>query len=244
MKRDGKPRTRYRTRSRVDMSRVAAGLKMPGIDTRTWVALARVDEDPDATVWDTELGWLVDVTIVGGPLDGDGPVLCRVASHGAAHGTGQYNPPNQGCLVFVAIPGGDTNDDCVILGQLNDTECKAPTTVNGTTIDEEFASHTHVFAFPDDDFDAEYANVRLTGQMVLGAKDADQPFPRGTDLADAINDFADAFGIFLVNTVAPPGPFGCVAVATFGLAATALQIALDKLKLARQQYLSATIMGV
>ena len=40
-----KPRTRYKTRTRVDMSRVAQGLKMPGIDTRTWVALARVDVD-------------------------------------------------------------------------------------------------------------------------------------------------------------------------------------------------------
>jgi len=241
---DGKPRTRYRTRSRVDMSRVAAGLKMPGIDTRTWVALARVDEDPDATVWDPELGWLVDVTIVGGPLDGDGPILCRVASHGAANGKGQYNPPSQGCLVFVGIPGGDTNDDCVILGQLNDSDCKAPSEVNGTAINEEFAAHTHIFAFPDDDLDAEYAAVRLTGQMVLGAKDADQPYTRGDDLADALGDLADALGLFAANAVIPPGPGGVMVVSSFTAATTALQTSINKFKLARQKYLSTTIKGV
>lgn len=241
--RDGKPRTRYRTRTRVDMSRVALGLKMPGIDTRTWVALARVDEDPDATVWDQELGWLVDVTIVGGPLDGDGPVLCRMASSGASTGKGRYDPPHQGCLVFVAIPGGDTNADCIILGQLNDTDCKAPTEVNGTAITEEFATKTHVLAFPGEDFDAQFDNVRITGNMILGVKEADQPFARGNDLADALGDLVDAFLLFLDQAVAPPGAFGSVAVVAFSAAGVSLKTAINQFKLARQTYLSTTIKG-
>ena len=80
----------------IDYSRIAAGVAGPGVDTRTWITLARVDADPDATVWDDDLGWLVDVTMVGGPLDGDGPVLCRVASGGQGVGVGAHAPPRQG----------------------------------------------------------------------------------------------------------------------------------------------------
>lgn len=239
----GGTRTRFRTRRRVDMSRVAEGLKGPGIDTRTWFAFARVDEDPDATVWDAELGWLCDVTIVGGPLDGDGPVLCRMASAGAATGKGQFDPPHQGCLVVVAVPGGDTNNDCVIIGQLNDSECAVPGAVNGTAIDEAFASRTHVLAFPGEDFDAEFDNVRLTGQMVLGTPDANQPFARGTDLADALDALVDALSMFLDQAPAPPGAFGSVAAPVFTAAGAALKIAIEQFKLARQQYLSTRIKG-
>lgn len=235
--------TRYRTRTRVDMSRVALGLKMPGIDTRTWIALARVDEDPDATVWDPELGWLVDVTIVGGPLDGDGPVLCRMASSGAATGKGRYDPPHQGCLVFVAIPGGDTNADCVILGQLNDTDCKAPSAINGSAITEAFAARTHVLAFPGEDFDAQFDNVRITGQMVLGVPDADQSYTRGEDLADALDELVDALADFLDQAPSPPGAFGSVSAPTFSAAAVVLKAAIAQFKTARNQYLSTRIKG-
>jgi hypothetical protein len=243
MKPSKRSRTRYRTRRRVDMSRVADGLKMPGIDTRTWVTMARVDVDPDATVWDAELGWLCDVTIVGGPLDGDGPVLCRMASAGAAPGKGQYDPPHQGCLVIVTIPGGDTNADCVIVGQLNDTECLAPVTVNNTNLTEAFARRTHVMAFPDEDFDGEFANVRLTGQMVLGTHNANQPFARGTDLANAIDSFADALSAFVDQAVVPAGTFGNVGLLPFTAAATVLKVAIQQFKLARNQYLSTRIKG-
>ena len=238
-----KPRTRYKTRTRVDMSRVAVGMKMAGIDTRNWFALARVDEDPDATVWDEELGWLVDVTIVGGPLDGDGPVLCRMASSGASSGKGRYDPPHQGCLVIVAIPAGDTNSECIIVGQLHDSDCKPPSEVNGTAITEDFATRTHVLAFPGEDFDAQFDNVRITGQMVLGAAAADQPFPRGNDLADALDSLVDALSMFLDQAVAPPGPFGSVAAAAFTAAGATLKLAVQQFKLSRQTYLSTTIKG-
>lgn len=243
-KRDTKPRTRYQVRTRVDMSRVADGLKMPGIDTRTWIALARVDEDPDATVWDAELGWLVDVTIVGGPLDGDGPVLCRMGSTGSAPGMGQYDPPHQGGLVVVLIPEGDTNADCVILGQLNDADkFLAATKVNETDITEEFATRTHVMAFPSEDLDAEFANVRLTGQTVLGVHNADQPFARGTDLADALDGLVDALSSFIDAAPAPPGAFGSVAAPVFTAAGAALKAGIEQFKLARQQWLSQRIKG-
>jgi len=239
----GRSKARFKTRTRVDMSRVAEGLKMPGIDTRTWFAFARVDVDPDATVWDPQLGWLVDVTIVGGPLDGDGPVLCRMASSGASNGRGRFDPPRQGALVVVAIPGGDSNADCVIIGQLNDEEYLAPTAVNGTTIAETFMSRTHVLAFPGEDFDAEFENVRLTGQMVLGDAKADQPYARGTDLADALGTLVDALSTFLDQAAVPPGPFGSVAAPTFSAAGAALKAAVEQFKLARQTYLSKRIKG-
>lgn len=238
-----KPRTRSRVRSRVDMSRVAAGLKTPGIDPRTWFAFARVDEDPDATVWDAELGWLCDVTIVGGPLDGDGPVLCRMATPGQGTGVGQYAPPRQGGLVVVAIPEGNTNADCIIVGQIHDSDHAVAAAVNGTTIDESFATRTHILVYPEEDLDAEFANVRLTGRMVLGVPDADQSFARGDDLADALDALVDALTTFLDTAPAPPGAFGSVAAPTFTAAGAALKAAIQQFKLAREGWLSTRIKG-
>lgn len=243
MKTARKQRTRSRIRTRVDMSRVAAGLKTPGIDPRTWVAFARVDEDPDATVWDAEWGWICDVTIVGGPLDGDGPIVCRMPTRGQGNGVGEQHPPRQGGLVVVAIPEGNTNADCIIIGQLHDVDHVVPATVNGTTIDEPFATRTHILAYPGEDFDAEFENVRLTGQMVLGVPDADQPYARGNDLADALNALADAFDAFLDAAPAPPGAFGSVAAPTFTAAAVPLKVAIEQFKLSRDQYLSTRIKG-
>lgn len=237
---------RYKTRQGIDMGRVAEGLKGPGIDTRTWFSMARVDEDPDATVWDSELGWLVDVTLVGGPLDGDGPVVCRLPTGGQGDGKGQYEPPRQGGLVVVAIPGGDTNSDCIIIGQVHDQGLKAAAAINGTSITEEFAARTHIHCFPDEDFDASFDKVRLTSQgaMVLGAADAGQAFARGDDLADKLGALADAISAFLDAAVTPAGTFGNVGLGSFAAAGAQLKVALGKFKASRTQYLSTKIRGV
>lgn len=226
---------RKRARTSVDFRRVGLGLKMPGIDPRAWLALARVDDDDDAVVWDAELGWLVDVTFVGGSLDGDGPNLCRQRR-------GLYEPPHRNGLVLVAVVGGDANMECVILAELDVEDRPAPTTVNGDTIDEAFATRTHIGAFPNEDLDLEFENVRVTGQMKLGAPDADQPYIRGNDYADAEADFLDALDQFLTSAP-PPGPFGSVNSATFIAAATQLKLALQQFKLAKSTYLSQVIRG-
>lgn len=228
--------SRFRTRSAIDFNRVADGMQKPGIDPRTWLAYARIDVDPDATVWDAELGWLCDVTFVGGPLDGEGPCLARFG------GRGHYRPPAQGSLCLVAVPAGDSNDDVVIVGMLDDSEDPAPSTVNGTAIDEALASRTTLFVRPDEDVDAELTRVRVNAELVLGAADADQKYVRGDDYADSEAEFLDALDAFL-GAAPPPGPFGQVSSATFIAAAAPLKLAIAKFKLARNTYLSQRIRG-
>lgn len=223
-------------RTDIDFRRVGWGLKMPGIDTRSWISLARIDEDPDATVWDAELGWLCDVTFVGGALDGDGPNLARWG------GRGLYRPPVQGSLCLCAVVSGDGNDDVVILGLLDTDPEPAPGSVNGEAVDEARASTTHLAAFPGQALDAEFETVRITGSMVLGVADADQSYVRGEDFADAAGDFIDALDQFL-TAAPPPGPFGSVNSATFTAAASVLKLALQQFKLARNTYLSRVIKG-
>lgn len=232
-----------RLRPRLDFGRVAAGVSRPGIDPRSWISMARVDVDPDAIVWDRELGWLVDVTLVGGGLDGEGPVLCRFPSSGQGVGAGGYDPPRAGCLVIVAIPGGDPNNDCIIIGQLHDEGCAAATVVNGVDITEAFAQRTHIFAFPDEDLDAAFEHVRITGDMTLGVPDANQPFARGNDLAGAIDDFADALILFLDSAAAVPGGFGEVTATGFTTAGGVLKTKAQAFKAARARWLSQRIRG-
>ena len=245
--------TRSSTRLRLDWGRVAAAVSRPGIDPRAWVELARIDDDPDAMVWDSELGWLVDVTFIGGALDGEGPVVCRVASGFQGTGTGEHRPPIRDGLVVVAIPNGDANDDAIIVGQLHSTGEAAPSAVNGDSIVETGASEgqvaadeTHITVAPGADIDQEWRNVRITAdRMVLGLSDADQPFARGGDLADALDDLADAVSDFAQALAGsfPAPPNAALTVADVITAAAPLIAAAASFKTARTQYLSTRILG-
>lgn len=242
--------TRTMTRLRPDFDRIAQALKRPGIDPRSWLNMARVDEDPDAIVWDAQVGWLVDVTFVGGALDGEGPVVCRVSSWGQGQGVTSQRPPRPDCLVLVAVPGGDPNEECVIVGQLHDEVCKPPAAVNGTTITEEFALETHFEVFPGEDLDAEYRNVRITAEsMTLGAAAADQPFPRGNDLADALDNLADSLDALAAalttsgSVIGTSVSGGAVTAAIIGAVTAPLQTAVASFKAARTGYLSSRITG-
>lgn len=222
-------------------------MKSDGIDTRTWVSLARVDDDPDAVRYDTEFGWLVDVTFVGGPLDGEGPLVCRLGSMGARRGVTSQQPVGLGCLVLVLVPAGDINVEPTIISMLHDINCVAPTTVNGTEITEEFAAETHVQAFPGEDLDAEYRAVRVTGDsVVLGAAEADQPFARGNDLADALDNLAGALDTFAValgsGTLIGMAPVVYVG-GSANPALVALRSAITQFEGARNAYLSTRING-
>lgn len=256
--------TRSRVRLRMDFSRIAMSVSRPGIDPRTWVSYARVDDDPDAIVWDEELGWLVDATCVGGALEGE-PVLCRTGSDGQGNGVGRYSPPRAGCLVLVSIPNGDVNDDCVILRQLHDAECLAPTTVNGDQIVERDASsgqvaaaETHLAVFPQEDKDEEWRAVRVTasgahkvhGETVeLGVDGADQPFVRGEDLRSAIDALADGikaafFALTNGGSTSAGGVPLTAAQAAYGATPLlGIQKAVQDVKDAADAYLSERISG-
>lgn len=134
-----------RIRKRVDPSRLGQSVGYPGIDPRTWVSTARVDDHPDAISWHGDVGWLVDVTFTGGDLDGEGPVPCRVASMFAADLEGSSEPVTRGCEVLVLMPVGDPNSSPIVVAQLhNGGGCRAPATVNDQPVDEAFALGNHL----------------------------------------------------------------------------------------------------
>jgi len=233
-------------RGAFDLSRFREAIAGPGIDPRCWIAIGRVDEDPDATVWDDILGWLCDVTAVSGPFAGSLlPLACRVTSDAQGVDVGHHRPPRQGGLVVVLFPSGDPNEDSVIIGQLHNTDdAGAPAEVNGDTIDEAFAMVTHIMVAPDEDLDEEWRNFRVTADsMVFGTADADQPFVRGDDLADALADLSDALGEFAAAIAVAPVNLGTATVALDPITLTQFQVALVQFKAASQTYLSTRING-
>lgn len=184
-------------------------VRSPGIDSRTWVVIARVDEEEDAIRYAADdqndagpLGWLVDVTIQGGPLDQEPIDGCRVATYFGGNGTGRIDPIEAGCLVVVVLPSGNGNDEPTIVGVLDSVGCVPPTEVNGTTIDEEYALATHILV-TDKAVDEQVAGdirVRTEGtHRVLGEnveladEGASQAYVRGDDQNSALDTWYEAF---------------------------------------------------
>lgn len=121
---------------RVDVERVAEAVSRPGIDPRTWVTLGRTSADLSASDYDLDLGWTVDVELQGGGTHGN-VVSCRMASGwpGVA-GYGEFRPPGQDEEVVVVLPGGDPEEDPIVLGVVTSRSgADAPTTVAGRDID-------------------------------------------------------------------------------------------------------------
>jgi len=234
----------------------------PGNDPRTWVSIARVDDHDDAITWDDSLGWIVDVTFLGGPLDQDGPVPCRLGSMFV----GRSDPPNRGCLVVVVIPGS-TNEECVVVGVLSAEDCPQPLEVNGETIDEDFAKRTHFLVTTknvDEQIDGEIRSkssgdhrILSDGQVLLATQDPSQSFVRGEDFESAINDFASSVQSFAssvsmtIAALAPPGPPGTpvtgvqvvAAIGVIGPAVIAISSAVASLSIAAVEYKSTRIKG-
>jgi hypothetical protein len=223
---------------RLDLHALRVGIAAPGLDTRAWVEWARVDDDPDAVVWDRELGWLCDVHLESGSSAGEGPLSATVLGAGGG-GMGYHAPVHPGDRVLVAIVSGDPNADVVVIGRDHDVDdCTAPTTVNGDSIVETGASagqvaadETHIAAFGDEDLDAEFRGVRLGADSVkvpspdvrLGTEDADEHAILGDARNGDVGAFLDAMTSF------------CTSVAATGLpgianAATQLQTAVVTLR--------------
>lgn len=241
-------RRRPIARGAVDWSRLRSAMASPGMDPRAWACTARIDDDPDAVQWHATLGWLCDLTVVSGPLAGQPiPLACSPArdSHDAHH------PPARGRLVSILLPTGDPNDGAVVTGYLNSTdEDPAPTTINGDRIvetnagaGEVAADVTHVYSWSGEDVDIEARHVRVTAsdRMVLGTAQADQPYVRGTDLADALGSLLDALSTFAAAIAVAPVA-GAVVALDQGTLAT-FQQAIATAKQARQTYLSQRITG-
>jgi hypothetical protein len=104
------------------------------------------------------------------------------------------------------------------------------------------ADRTHLCAFAGTDVDLEAERVRVCGEaLVLGVPQADQPYVRGTDLADALGSLLDALSTFAAAIAVAPVVGANVALPASVLAQ--FQQAIATAKQARQTYLSSRING-
>jgi uncharacterized protein involved in type VI secretion and phage assembly len=258
---------RSRVRRVPDLGRLREAMSGPGADPRSWVVLARVDDDEDGVRWETGIGWIVDVTFTFGDLAGEGPVACRVAAAFGGDREGTFAPVRAGAEVMVLLPGGDPMTAPLIVGvAFNTQDVRVPTTVNGQDIDEDFAQANHILVTTAS-VQQQVGEVWRTSatdratleapEVRLANEDADQSFVRGEDAADAADALADAtddFGqqvLTAFTNLVPAGPpvtpvtqvQAAAAVTTITTAYAQLAAAVARFKSARNTYLSSKIKG-
>ena len=234
----------------IDVHRIGAAAAAPGNDPRVWVSGARVLEDDDAIRWDPQLGMIADVELVGGPLDGTGPIPARVRGAFVGDGAILSHPLAAGSFVVVSFPGGDPNELATIDGLLFADGASPPTEVNGETIDRELLERAHVLVTPHD-VEIQAGNARLqVGELVavaesiaLADEGATQPFVRGADFRDALGSFLEARSTAGLALVPPGPPATPVTAAQASAFATAVQTAVEVLQAAANAYLSQRIAG-
>lgn len=241
---------RSKVRRRINMRRLAHAVRAPGIDPRAWVAAGRVETDPDAATFEPKLGWLVDVKLYGGTLDGVEGLPCRWLSIGpGGDGFGEYIPPKLGGEVLVAVTDGDVEANPVILGTLtNEEDAAPPTEINGLPIDPEATASTPAAVSPLDTeikrsphsrrehFDGELheqgkkvvitADEMIAG-LLLGSPQALKSYVKGEDLATAIGVFVDALAAMLDTGANSGGAVVFAGKPAFAAAAAALKTSLS-----------------
>lgn len=168
--------------------------------------MARVDDDDDAVRWDEELGWLADVTVVGGELDGEGPIPCQVGWAYGKNGAMLSSPIERGAQVVVLVTEGDANALTVIVGVVPVADQMPPTEVNGESIDEALLKATHVFVTPHNVEQqvgslwrvSSIDDAKLLSQNVkLAEDDASQSYVRGEDQRDALGQFLTSLSTWI-----------------------------------------------
>lgn len=258
--------TSARRRRNLDMGRLREAMRGPGADTRVWLAAARVDEADDALFWDPQIGWIVDVTFYGGPLDQENAIPCKLGTAFAQNGATIAIPPGRGCEVVVAITDGDANSNPVIVGRVHNAGgCEVPLLVNTFPITELLAVANHILVTPhgvleqiDGDRSVHAANQELVAGTLaairgsaisLGGTAATaltpaiepiQPAVLGTLLQTATTTLVTALNAYAL-ALGPPGPVVPVTTATTAPAATALATALTAYTTAITAALSAKV---
>lgn len=94
-----------------DLARMALAFRRPGIDPRTWVSLAVVDD----VVLDPEQGLFAQVTL----LPSEQVETVRVSTTYAGSSWGISFPLYKGDEVLVAAPSGDPDEGMVVVGRLH-----------------------------------------------------------------------------------------------------------------------------
>lgn len=251
-----------RSRRVPDVARIGAAVSHPGIDPRSWVSTGRVDDDPEAVRWELGIGWVVDVTMTGGPLDGTGPVPCRVAEFGRGPGTGRFCPVAPGQEVAVLIVGGSPEVGPIVVGTLaNLGGSEAPVTVAGLPILADAPASQPLVSVSPYDTEIEVASVpniatERSGQelrkaaqhilesdgpasMLLGSRAATEPFIKGASYTQAETQMLAALAVAfdtLAGVSVPPSPLAPLA-AGFQAAAAAIRLMVPAM------HLSTKILG-
>ena len=194
MTRVRRPRRANLRRNKVDLGRLRVAMSGPGADPRSWIALGRIDDDPDALQWIPGTGWVADVTLTSGEQAGEGPIPCRVASTFGDSAQGRLEPVARGAEVVVCFPSGDPNDQPVILGVLFAPGGNpVPTSVNGLANTEALVLAAHVLVTARDVRWQAGALVQLAAQAVeLAQANATQPFVRGEAQRATLDTFLEA----------------------------------------------------
>lgn len=240
--------TTSRIRRSFDRGRLGMLASQPGIDTRSWIVLARVDDDDDAIRWsgpdgeDGPLGWIVDCTIQGGDLDQENEIPCRLGAAYARDGELRSDPPARGCFVLVALPCGNLNTEPTIIGELPTDGCAPPSEVNGTELDEAYALATH-FLVTELDVDEQIGGDRrvktgsgkthrILGETIeLADEDAGQAFVRGDDQKAQLDALIQALLQYAIDIAAsvPAPPNDALTVVDAAAAGTTLSTALSQI---------------
>lgn len=251
-----------RRRRSPDVSRIGMAVSQPGIDPRSWVTTGRVDDDPEAIRWELGIGWVVDVTMTGGPLDGTGPVPCRVAEFGRGQDSGRFSPVKPGQEVAVLIVGGSPEVGPIVVGTLsNRGGSEAPVTVAGLPIAYEAPVSVPLESVSPYDTEIEKSSTpnlvtERAGQelrqaakhilessgpasTLLGSRSATEPFVKGLSYTQAELQMLTALAVAfdsLATASAPPAPWAALA-AGFQAAATAIRL------MKPPEHLSTKILG-
>lgn len=109
---------RKRARTSIDFGKISAAVARPGIDPRTWLTYALVDE----VGFDENNGMFADVTYI--PTREE--QTCLVGAAYAGNGFGLWAPLEVDDVVLVALPNGDSNSGPVIIARLWNAADKPP----------------------------------------------------------------------------------------------------------------------
>lgn len=243
-------------RSSIDTSRMSALASRPGIDPRIWLSLAVVE---DVAFAEGE-GIFVDLRLQ--PTGEEETAF--LGSCYAGNGAGDYCPLNKDDTVLVAMPSGDSGNGPIIIARYNSAadppaadfedpdqagepardrvirmepgrKLKIRTSGDGDGVDISVEGDGSIIC-----------ETKGSGKVLLADRDADQPFVRGTDYADAEASFVDSLGdlVTAINTAitaASATTAGGIVIDPVSL--TAFSAARTAFKDAKNTYLSQKVHG-
>lgn len=211
----------------MDVGRLAAAVSSPGIDPRTWFSCGIVV----AIGFDSE-GLFVNVTLL--PTGSTYPA--RVATPYSGPSFGANVPLELNDEVAIAIPDGDPQHGCVVIGRFNSASDPVP---------QDALDNPNDIVLVIKPGQAIRMNVSAGGKAYFGSTNATDAAVLGTTyrsaedtLITALNTFVIAISTFAGTCTTTPAS---TPAATLATAATALEAAITSFEAAAESYLSQKV---